>query len=89
MDQQQTLTGLAASHISFLFIAQHIQTPLPKCVEPLVRIELTTSSLPRKCSTPELQRLAECELSHNFKRSYFKMLRKLTTFPIYIGMLYP
>ena len=25
--------------------------------EPLMRIELTTSSLPRKCSTPELQRL--------------------------------
>ncbi|MFM2231970.1 MAG: hypothetical protein RJB31_671 [Bacteroidota bacterium] len=28
-----------------------------KGLEPLVRIELTTSSLPRKCSTPELQRL--------------------------------
>ncbi len=27
--------------------------------EPLVRIELTTSSLPRKCSTPELQRLVK------------------------------
>ena len=27
--------------------------------EPLVRIELTTSSLPRKCSTTELQRLFE------------------------------
>jgi hypothetical protein len=26
-------------------------------VEPLMRIELTTSSLPRKCSTTELQRL--------------------------------
>ncbi len=26
-------------------------------IEPLMRIELTTSSLPRKCSTPELQRL--------------------------------
>jgi hypothetical protein len=26
-------------------------------MEPLMRIELTTSSLPRKCSTPELQRL--------------------------------
>jgi len=25
-------------------------------MEPLMRIELTTSSLPRKCSTPELQR---------------------------------
>jgi hypothetical protein len=25
-------------------------------LEPLMRIELTTSSLPRKCSTPELQR---------------------------------
>ena len=28
--------------------------------EPLVRIELTTSSLPRKCSTTELQRLFYC-----------------------------
>ena len=26
-------------------------------VELLMRLELTTSSLPRKCSTPELQRL--------------------------------
>jgi hypothetical protein len=30
---------------------------LHKILEPLMRIELTTSSLPRKCSTPELQRL--------------------------------
>gem|GEM_PF-2839323 len=30
---------------------------IPILCEPLVRIELTTSSLPRKCSTPELQRL--------------------------------
>ena len=28
----------------------------PTLLEPLVRIELTTSSLPRKCSTTELQR---------------------------------
>jgi hypothetical protein len=31
-------------------------TTFQKTLEPLVRIELTTSSLPRKCSTPELQR---------------------------------
>ena len=34
---------------------------LKKLLEPLKRIELSTSSLPRKCSTPELQRL----IGHN------------------------
>ena len=31
-------------------------------MEPLMRIELTTSSLPRKCSTPELQRRVNVSL---------------------------
>ncbi len=30
--------------------------PIPESCEPLSRIELLTPSLPRKCSTPELQR---------------------------------
>ena len=34
-----------------------------KTIEPLMRIELTTSSLPRKCSTPELQRLVNIRKS--------------------------
>lgn len=34
-----------------------------KLKEPLMRIELTTSSLPRKCSTTELQRLDKFEVS--------------------------
>ena len=33
------------------------QFSITDTIEPLMRIELTTSSLPRKCSTPELQRL--------------------------------
>ena len=36
-----------------------------------MRIELTTSSLPRKCSTPELPRLAEQNL--------FSILKELST----------
>jgi hypothetical protein len=41
-------------------------------VEPLMRIELTTSSLPRKCSTPELQRLVEA--SHLRPSGYFRQV---------------
>jgi hypothetical protein len=37
--------------------------------EPLVRIELTTSSLPRKCSTTELQRLFHCRRRQSSKWS--------------------
>ena len=41
-----------------LFTLGDIQKFFPwQGMEPLMRIELTTSSLPRKCSTPELQRL--------------------------------
>src|SRR5690606_995786 len=37
----------------------HFSSPpfAPPCSELLMRFELTTSSLPRKCSTPELQQL--------------------------------
>ncbi len=38
--------------------------------ELLMRIELTTSSLPRKCSTPELQQLERSQI-YNFKKLYF------------------
>ena len=44
------LQGHVLNSDSFIFLKR----------EPLVRIELTTSSLPRKCSTTELQRLFHC-----------------------------
>ena len=45
-------------------------TPLAAALlEPLMRIELTTSSLPRKCSTPELQQLVKI-LKNNSYRIY-------------------
>jgi hypothetical protein len=40
-----------------------------KLNEPLMRIELTTSSLPRKCSTTELQRLIRFVVSNANRRS--------------------
>ena len=43
----------AASGLTTPILSFNYQTT----TEPLMRIELTTSSLPRKCSTPELQRL--------------------------------
>ncbi len=43
-----------------------------KTVEPLVRIELTTSSLPRMCSTPELQRLIEFVSPYKTQRQIFE-----------------
>ena len=45
---------------NIVFIQENTTKPstsLYSVLELLMRIELTTSSLPRKCSTPELQRL--------------------------------
>ncbi len=48
---------------SALFSLNVKTTTIQLHLEPLVRIELTTSSLPRKCSTTELQRLDKFEVS--------------------------
>jgi|GEM_PF-3130091 hypothetical protein len=58
--------------------------------ELLMRIELTTSSLPRKCSTPELQQLERSQ-TYLFQISSLNIAMRieLTTFPITTGMLYP
>src|SRR5215207_8523884 len=40
--------------------------------EPLVRIELTTSSLPRKCSTTELQRQTQQQLHLKERETRFE-----------------
>ncbi len=52
---------MSISHLSSFPIQMKYLLPLKSNIlfEPLVRIELTTSSLPRKCSTTELQRLFE------------------------------
>ncbi len=53
--------------------------------EPLMRIELTTSSLPRKCSTTELQRLVKMEVcsfrlhNHPIGMFYFQLLYERKT----------
>jgi hypothetical protein len=59
MYQQHSLDKLLLRRTRHLFSFAHLFKPLFKQPEPLVRIELTTSSLPRKCSTTELQRLVE------------------------------
>ncbi len=52
-----------------------------------MRIELTTSSLPRKCSTPELQQLEKKSENSIYKLSslnYFKKLISYTSFGLTI-----
>src|SRR5688500_2580580 len=46
----------------YLFKFLFLFSPFLFLFEPLVRIELTTSSLPRKCSTTELQRRSAQQL---------------------------
>jgi hypothetical protein len=63
---------LSVLHFSGLFRSLHRFDYHPFCLsdrEPLVRIELTTSSLPRKCSTTELQRLFYCRRRQSSKWS--------------------
>jgi hypothetical protein len=59
MYQQQNSGDLLLRRTLHRFFFAHLFKAVFKQSEPLVRIELTTSSLPRKCSTTELQRLAE------------------------------
>ena len=50
---------------NIVFIQENTTKPstsLYSVLELLMRIELTTSSLPRKCSTPELQQLFSIEV---------------------------
>ena len=50
---------------NIVFIQENTTKPstsLYSVLELLMRIELTTSSLPRKCSTPELQQLLSNEV---------------------------
>ncbi len=51
--------------VKIVFIQENTAKPstsLYSVLELLMRIELTTSSLPRKCSTPELQQLLSIEV---------------------------